>query len=132
MVTQSTTESEYIAITEAFKEVVWLNGLVSELGLLWGNVVVFSDSQSGIQLCKNPVFHDRTKHIDVRFHFIRDLVKKGIIALENIKSELNPADMGTKCLPLEKFKFCIECLNFDTINLWLFLLLVLVNQDWRK
>ena len=104
--------------------------LISELGLLEGKVQVLLDSQSGIQLCKNPVFHDRTKHIDVRFHFIRDLVEQGIISLEKIQSELNPADMGTKCLPLEKFQFCTKCLNIDTLalsNHWTWLPQIRVN-----
>ena len=100
-----------MAATEALKEVIWLKGLISEIGFLKGKVVVFSDSQSGIQLCKNPVFHDRTKHIDVKFHFIRDIVEKGIIDLEKIPFEFNPADMGTKCLPVEKFRSCLHTLN---------------------
>ena len=86
---------------------------MSEIGFLDKNVVVFSDSQSAIQLCKNHVFHDRTKHIDVRFHYIRDIVEKGIVELEKSPSEFNPADMGTKCLPAEKFISCQRILNFD-------------------
>lgn len=111
IVALSTTESEYVAATEALKEAIWLKGLIHEIGFLKDNVVVFSDSQSSIQLCKNPVFHDRTKHIDVKFHFIRDIVEKGIVNLEKIPSEFNPADMGTKCLPLEKFRSCLDTLN---------------------
>ena len=113
IVALSTTESEYVAATKAFKEAIWLRALLSEIGFLDKNVVVFSDSQSAIQLCKNPVFHDRTKHIDVRFHYIRDIVEKGIVKLEKIPSEFNPADMGTKCLPVEKFVSCQRLLNFD-------------------
>ncbi|KAL2243545.1 UNVERIFIED_CONTAM: Retrovirus-related Pol polyprotein from transposon TNT 1-94 [Sesamum indicum] len=70
IVALSTTEAEYIAMTEAIKEAIWLKGLISEIGFMKNKTLVFSDSQSGIQLCKNPVFHYRTKHIDVR-----DLVK---------------------------------------------------------
>ena len=113
IVALSTTESEYIALTEAFKEAMWLKGLVSEIGFLKQDVVVFSDSQSAIHLCKNPVFHDRTKHINVRFHFIRDIVEKGIIKLAKVASQFNPADMGTKCLPVEKLSSCQRILNFD-------------------
>ena len=75
IVALSTTESEYIAITEAMKEAIWLKGVLSELKFLKATPVVYSDSQSTIQLCKNHVFHDRTKHTDVRFHFIRDVVE---------------------------------------------------------
>ncbi|KAL0296697.1 UNVERIFIED_CONTAM: Retrovirus-related Pol polyprotein from transposon TNT 1-94 [Sesamum radiatum] len=93
IVALSTTEAEYIATTEAFKEAIWLKGILTEIGFLNKKVTIFSDSQSSIQLCKNPVFHDRTKHIDVRYHFIRDIVGKEIINLEKINSDNNPADM---------------------------------------
>ena len=72
--------------------------------------MILSDSQSSIQLCKNLVFHDRTKHIDVRYHFIRDIVGKNEIKLEKISSDENPADMGTKCLPIEKSSKCLKIL----------------------
>ncbi|KAL2235828.1 UNVERIFIED_CONTAM: Retrovirus-related Pol polyprotein from transposon TNT 1-94 [Sesamum indicum] len=111
IVALSTTEAEYIATTEAIKEALWLKGLISEIGFLKNKLVVYSDSQSSIQLCKNPVFHYRTKHIDVRYHFIRDVINNGIINLEKVKSEENPADMGTKCLAIEKFKNCLDMLH---------------------
>ncbi|KAL0294148.1 UNVERIFIED_CONTAM: Retrovirus-related Pol polyprotein from transposon TNT 1-94 [Sesamum radiatum] len=113
IVALSTTEAEYIATTEALKEAIWLKGLLDEIGFLKHKVTVFSDSQSSIQLCKNPVFHDRTKHIDVRYHFIRDIVGKDIINLEKIKSDENPADMGTKSLPIEKFHHCLDILKLS-------------------
>ncbi|KAL2232792.1 UNVERIFIED_CONTAM: Retrovirus-related Pol polyprotein from transposon TNT 1-94 [Sesamum indicum] len=94
IVALSTTEAEYIATTEVFKEALWLSGLLNEISFLKEKPVIFSDSQSAIQLCKNPVFHDRTKHIDVRYHFIRDIVGKNEIRLEKISSDENPADMG--------------------------------------
>ena len=87
--------------------------MLSELKFVKSSPVVFSDSQSAIQLCKKPVFHDRTKHIDVRFHYIRDIVEKGEVFLHKVHTDKNPADMGTKPLPLEKLLFCIKYLHFD-------------------
>ena len=113
IVVLSTTEAEYIATTEAFKEAIWLEGLVKEIDFLKSKGTIFSDSQSSIELCKNYVFHDRTKHIDVRFHFIRDIVGRDVIKLEKISSEENPADMGTKCLPAEKFSKCLKLLHLN-------------------
>lgn len=109
----STNEAEYVAATEAIKEASWLKGLLCELNVLSHPVVVYSDSQSAIHLCKNPVFHERTKHIDVRMHFIRDIILKNSVVLEKIPTEFNPADMGTKVLPLNKFKSCLKMLKID-------------------
>ncbi|GJX50460.1 retrovirus-related pol polyprotein from transposon TNT 1-94 [Tanacetum coccineum] len=67
---QSTTEAEYMAMTEAVKEAIWLQGLFGELGISQKFVMMHSDSQSAIHLAKNQVYHARTKHIDVRYHVI--------------------------------------------------------------
>jgi hypothetical protein len=70
----STTEAEYMALTEASKEAMWLSGLVKKFGLTQNSMVVRCDSQSAICLAKNQVFHSRTKHIELRYHRIRDWV----------------------------------------------------------
>uniref|UniRef100_A0A803MPL7 Retrovirus-related Pol polyprotein from transposon TNT 1-94 n=1 Tax=Chenopodium quinoa TaxID=63459 RepID=A0A803MPL7_CHEQI len=70
-VTLSTTEAEYMALTSAAKESIWLKGLVGELGIAQDFATVYCDSLSAICLAKDQVHHDRTKHIDVRYHFLR-------------------------------------------------------------
>ncbi|KAL6315051.1 hypothetical protein AAG906_030898 [Vitis piasezkii] len=92
----STTKSKYMAITEATKESLWLTGLVKELGILQGGVQLYCDSQSAIYLAKNQVYHARTKHIDVRFHKIRELVSFGELLLEKVHTSENATDMLTK------------------------------------
>ena len=57
------------------------------------------------------MFHERTKHVDVRYHFIRENVVDGLIKIEKIATENNPTDMGTKTLSLSKFKHCLELLK---------------------
>ncbi|KAH9655560.1 Integrase catalytic domain-containing protein [Citrus sinensis] len=104
VVALSTTEAEYIALTKAVKEAIWLRGLVSELGFKQEVVVVGCDSLSAIQLSKNPKYHERTKHIDVRMHFIRDEISKGVVNVVKVPSEVNPANMLTKPLPSVRFK----------------------------
>lgn len=59
------------------------------------------------------MFYDRTKLIDVRFHCIRDIIEREIVLLEKIHTNFNPADMGTKCLPMENMISCQRILNFD-------------------
>jgi hypothetical protein len=73
-VAMSTTEAEYMTAVEVAKEALWLTRLVKELGIQQGGVSLHCDSQSAIYLAKNQVYHVRTKHIDVRFHKIRELV----------------------------------------------------------
>ena len=66
-------------MTEAIKEAIWLNGITNELGISCSSVKLFCDSQSAIHLSKNNMFHERTKHIDVRLHFVIDIISQGII-----------------------------------------------------
>ena len=114
IVALSTTEAEYIAATEAAKEAIWLKGLLTELQVLRQDVILYSDSQSAIHLCKNPVFHERSKHIQVKYHFIRDMIAQDVFKLKKIPTEFNPSDMGTKILPLSKFNTCKSLLNIDS------------------
>ncbi|KAM6563895.1 hypothetical protein CsatB_023893 [Cannabis sativa] len=114
VVALSTTEAEYVATTEAIKEAIWLKGLMKELNLLKGVPTVYSDSQSCIFLCKNPMFHDRTKHKEIKYHFIRDKVTQGEIDIEKVPTEDNPADMGTKIVTLNKFTHCMNLLRINS------------------
>ncbi|KAK7244251.1 hypothetical protein RIF29_39070 [Crotalaria pallida] len=103
-----TTEAEYISATEGVKEDIWLRGLVNELGLTQDVLIVFCDSQSAIHLTKNSRYHDKTKHIDVKRHFIIDIVTVGEVVVEKIHTSENPADMLTKPLPNTKFHHCLD------------------------
>ncbi|KAM6597770.1 hypothetical protein CsatA_008294 [Cannabis sativa] len=113
VVALSTTEAEFMATTEAFKEAIWLQGILKELKLLVGKARVYSDSQSSVHLCKNPVYHEKTKHIDIdRLFWIREKIEE-VIELEKVKSKENLADIGTKVLPVSKFKHCLDLLNLS-------------------
>ena len=87
-VSLSTVEAEYIAASMACCEAIWLRKLFSELfEHALDTTVIFCDNQSGIHLSENPVFHDRSKHIDIRYHLIRDMVQRGVIRLQHIKMD---------------------------------------------
>lgn len=111
VVALSTTEAEFTAVTEAIKEALWLKGFISELGIRQDKVVVHCDSQSAIHLSKHQVYHERSKHIDVKMHFVRDVLAKGDVSLEKISTGDNPADMLRKSLPQAKFKHCLNLVN---------------------
>ena len=104
----STTEAEYIAATEACKEVLWMKKFLHELGQKQEKFTLFCDSQSAIHLSKNSAFHSRSKHIDVRYHWIRDVLEAKELNLEKIHTSENGADMFTKSLPKDKFEDCRE------------------------
>ncbi|KAL5754374.1 hypothetical protein ACOSP7_022594 [Xanthoceras sorbifolium] len=106
IVALSTTEAEYVVVTEASKEMVWLQSFLEELGKKQEDNVLYCDSQSAIHLAKNPFFHSRTKHIQLRYHFIRSLLEDGILKLEKISGAQNPADMLTKTVTTDKLKLC--------------------------
>jgi hypothetical protein len=98
-IAQSTIEVEYIETSDASKEAVWLRKFVS--GLFGDNLettVVHCDNKSCIKLTKNPVFHDRSKHIDMRYHYIRDLVQRKNVKLQYIDTSEQVADILTKPL----------------------------------
>ena len=106
IVALSTTEAEYVAVTEASKEMVRLQSFLEELGKKQEDNVLYCDSQSAIHLAKNPSFHSRTKHIQLRYHFILSLLEDGILKLEKISGAQNPADMLTKTVTIDKLKLC--------------------------
>lgn len=112
----STTEAEYIAATEGVKEAIWLRGLVLELGLSQEVLPVFCDNQGAIDLTKNNRYHERTKHIDVKHHFIRDIVAAGEVVIHKIHTTENPADMLTKIIPLHKFKKCLSLIGLNSLK----------------
>jgi len=109
----STTEAEYMAISEAVKEAIWVRQLVGELVQEEQEIVIYCDSQSAIHLTKNQMFHDRTKHIDIRYHFVRDVISGGDIVIKKINTADNPADMLTKALPQTKFHHCQDLVGLS-------------------
>ncbi|KAJ9560716.1 hypothetical protein OSB04_005876 [Centaurea solstitialis] len=102
----STTEAEYMAATEACKELLWLKRFMQELGFTQQRYMVLCDNQSAIHLAKNTMFHKRTKHIDVRYHWIRDALEDKMFELEKVHTDDNGSDMLTKALASEKLNIC--------------------------
>jgi hypothetical protein len=101
-----TTEAEYMAATHASKEAVWLQRLCSGIGLVQQTMRLDCDSQSDIFLEKNPAYHSKTKHIDVQYHFVRDMVEEKKVLLEKVDTLKNVADSLTKFVSTEKFSWC--------------------------
>jgi hypothetical protein len=103
VVALSTCEAEYMAITEASKAVLFLRSLVEELGFPQATIPVFGDNQPSIHLALNPSVTPRSKHIAIRYHFVRDLVSAAVIGLRYIPTTDQIADAMTKNLPAPAF-----------------------------
>ena len=105
LISLSTTESEYVAVTHAAKEALWLRTLISQLfGVVLPPTTLFSDNQSAITLTKEHQYHACMKHIDIRFHFIRWIIDDGKLRLIYCPTEEMVADALTKALPSTKVK----------------------------
>ncbi|KAJ0482376.1 putative RNA-directed DNA polymerase [Helianthus annuus] len=100
----SSTEAEYMVITKVVKEDICLKGLFKELDDRIKVTTIFCDNQSAIFLSKDQMFHDQTKHIDICYNFVRDIIEKGDCVIDNIDTDYNPTDVFTKSLPIVKFK----------------------------
>ncbi|MCO5594353.1 hypothetical protein L7F22_048383 [Adiantum nelumboides] len=110
-VTQSTTEAEYVVASEACKEAIWLGRLVTDLGIKEETSMLHCDSQSAIQLARSTVYHSKTKHVDVKCHFIREMVEDKQVQLVKVHTTDNPADLLTKGLSGESFAHCRKVLG---------------------
>ncbi|PNX85850.1 hypothetical protein L195_g041924 [Trifolium pratense] len=105
VVTLSTTEAEFIAAASCACQGIWMRRILEKLGhTQLGSTTVYCDNSSAIKLSKNPVLHGRSKHIDVRFHFLRDLTKDGTLELAHSNSHDQIADIMTKPLKFEAFE----------------------------
>jgi hypothetical protein len=110
----STTEAEYMALTEAAKEVKWIRTFLAELG--YGSTrstVVNTDNQGALALAKNPVSHARSKHIDIRHHFIRESIADKSVWLQYVPTDDMTADSLTKALGRQKHYRCLTLMGME-------------------
>jgi hypothetical protein len=102
----STTKAEYIAACFASCEAIWLQKLLTILfDLEMEATVILCDNQSCIKMTKNLVFHDKLKHIEIRYHYIRDMVQRGVIKLQYVDTDEQVVDVLTKHLSHVKFEY---------------------------
>ncbi len=101
----STAEAEYIALASATQEALWMRQLIAEMGLdsLLEPTTIHEDNQSAMAIAKNPQFHGRSKHIGIKYHFVRDQVSEGNVKLKYCPTKDMIADMLTKGLSKDQF-----------------------------
>ncbi|GKA35089.1 retrovirus-related pol polyprotein from transposon TNT 1-94 [Tanacetum coccineum] len=101
----STTEAEYVSAEKACQQALWMKQALVDYGIRLDGIPIMCDNKWAIDLSKNPVQHSRTKHIEIRHHFLRDNVQKGNISIEKVSSKDNIADILTKPLKCEPFNY---------------------------
>jgi hypothetical protein len=102
-VSTSTAEAEYIAAGSCVAQILWMKNQLQDYGLEFSRIPVMCDNTSAIAMTSNPVDHSRTKHIDIRYHFIREHVESGTVELLFVPTEQQIADIFTK--PLDESTF---------------------------
>nr|GEU49610.1 copia protein [Tanacetum cinerariifolium] len=101
----STTEAEYVSIEKACQQALWMKQALVDYGVRLDNIPIMYDNKGVIDLCKNPVQHSRTKHIEIRHHFLHDNVQNENISIEKVSSKDNIADILSKPLKREPFNY---------------------------
>ena len=115
----SSCEAEFMAATAAACQGVWLKNLLSRItDMKQGPVVIYVDNRSAINLAKNPVFNGRSKHIDIRYHFIRECVERGEIKIKHVRIEEQRTDVLTKALSTVKFQKMRELLCVKNLQMF--------------
>ncbi|GJT85607.1 retrovirus-related pol polyprotein from transposon TNT 1-94 [Tanacetum coccineum] len=107
----STTEAEYIAMYGCCAQILWMMLQAIPDGFVFNKIPLYCDNRSAIALCCNNVQHSRSKHIDIRHHFIREQVEKGVVELYFVTTDYQLADIFTKALPRERFEFLLPRLG---------------------
>ncbi|GJW87307.1 putative ribonuclease H-like domain-containing protein [Tanacetum coccineum] len=107
IVANSTTEAEYVAASSCCGQVLWIQNQMLDYGYNFMNTKIFIDNESTICIVKNPVFHSKTKHIEIRHHFIRDSYEKRLIQVIKIHMDHNVADLLTKAFDVSRFQYLI-------------------------
>ncbi|GJX25281.1 putative ribonuclease H-like domain-containing protein [Tanacetum coccineum] len=115
IVANSTTEAEYIAASNCCGQVLWLQNQLLDYGYNFMQTKIYVDNESAICVVKNPVYHSKTKHIEIRHHFIRDSYKKKLIEMVKIHTDYNVADLLTKAFDVTRNRglYTSEIANMD-------------------
>ncbi|GJX54608.1 putative ribonuclease H-like domain-containing protein [Tanacetum coccineum] len=111
IVANSTTEAEYVAAANCCGQVLWIQNQMLDYGYNLMNTNIYIDNESTICIVKNPVSHSKTKHIEIRYHFIRDSYEKKLIQVIKIHTDKNVADLLTKAFDVSRFNFLIASIG---------------------
>ncbi|GJV63626.1 retrovirus-related pol polyprotein from transposon TNT 1-94 [Tanacetum coccineum] len=112
----SSTKAEYIALSGCCAQILWMRSQLTDHGFKFNKTPLYCDNKSDIALCCNNVQHSRTKHIDVRYHFIKEQVENGVVELYFVRTEYQLSNIFTKALPRERFNFLVKKLGMKSMS----------------
>nr|GEY66372.1 retrovirus-related Pol polyprotein from transposon TNT 1-94 [Tanacetum cinerariifolium] len=112
----STTEPEYVSLSACCAQVLWMQTQLTDYGFIFKKIPIYCDSKSAIAISCNPFQHLRTKHIAVRYHFIKEYVEKDTIELYFVKTDYQLADIFTKALPADRFNYLVRRLGMRSLS----------------
>ena len=105
-ISQSTAEAEYVVVAENFSNITWIKQLLEGMHMKISEpVIIYCDNTSAINISKNPVMHSKTKHISIKYHYLREQVQEKEVILEYVQSKEQLADIFTKPLPKDTFEY---------------------------
>ncbi|GJW29062.1 retrovirus-related pol polyprotein from transposon TNT 1-94 [Tanacetum coccineum] len=109
-------EAEYIAMSGCCAQILWMISQLTDYGFAFNKIPLYYDNRIAIALCCNNVQHSRSKHIDIHHHFIREQVENGVVKIYFVKTKYQLADIFTKALPRERFKFLFSHLGMKSMS----------------
>ncbi|GJU45721.1 hypothetical protein Tco_1202987 [Tanacetum coccineum] len=109
-------EAEYVSLSACYAQVLWIRTQLTNYGFHFDKIHMYCDSQAAIDISCNPVQHSRIKHIDVRYHFIKEQVEKGIVELFFVGIEYQLADLITKASPKDRFKYLVRRISMRCLT----------------
>ncbi|GJV46600.1 retrovirus-related pol polyprotein from transposon TNT 1-94 [Tanacetum coccineum] len=112
----SSTKAEYIVLSGCCSQILWMRSQLTDYGFKFNKIPLYCDNKSAISLCCNNVQHSRAKHIDIRYHFIKEQVENGIVELYFVRTRYQLGDIFTKPLPRERFNFLIDKLCMKSMS----------------
>nr|GEY51094.1 retrovirus-related Pol polyprotein from transposon TNT 1-94 [Tanacetum cinerariifolium] len=112
----STAKAEYVSLSACCAQVLWMRTQLTDYGFNFNKIPIYCDSKSAIAISCNPVQHSRTKHIVVRYHFIKEHVEKGTIELYFVKTDYKTANLFTKALPADRFNYLVRRLGMRSLS----------------
>ncbi|GJY76783.1 hypothetical protein Tco_0481899 [Tanacetum coccineum] len=116
-IAMSIAEAEYVSLSACCTQVIWMRTQLLDYGFCYNKIPMYRDSKSAIAISCNPVQHSCTKHINIRYHFIKEHVEKGTIKLYFVGTEYQLANLFTKALPRERFQYLVHRIGMRCLTL---------------